>query len=110
MDLDELQIAVDFLGLTYLKNGDEGIKIISSKLNSHNNTFNPHEKEGRHFLVDMERKLTPDQWDEYENKMDYIWLKTKAKNSFERWLKTAPSETCFKCIMQVIETVKGKES
>lgn len=69
--------------------------------------FNPHEKDGRHWLVEMEDKLDEVQSEFYIIKlcesigipvhMDYV-----LKNNDIYQIKKAPSKLCFKIIMEII--------
>lgn len=67
--------------------------------------FNPHEETGRHWLVEMISKLSPEQYESWDYLMFEIALKYSKSNypSYRQWLLAAPSELCFENIMEVIE-------
>lgn len=64
--------------------------------------FHPDHETGRHWLVEMERKLTPKQWRKYEISMYSYFLEDINPYDFDRWFKTAESKLCFEKIMEVV--------
>lgn len=91
----ELLRAAEFLGLK--TNMDMFTLHIKDK-----GPFNPHEEEGRHWLVKIEKKMSLEQWDIYIDSMVYA----SGNNTPDfKWLKTAPSSLCFKKIIQAITGV-----
>jgi len=70
----------------------------------HKILFNPHEKEGRWLLSEMELKLDDKQVYKYRRLMQDIWYKEGGTEHvlFDWWFKTAPASLCFDKIMEVI--------
>ena len=107
MEIEKLKRAAEFLGLEI----DERFAgVINRGLFKRytDEQFNPHEETGRHWLVEMMRKLIG--WGSKWNAFQYEILKEYNKEpnpfrkhlSFPHWLVTAPSELCFEKIMEVI--------
>ena len=67
-----------------------------------NKLFNPHEKEGRHHLVDIIKKFDDKQRALYFNLMKKYWHSESDELSITWWFHIAPSEICFKCICEVL--------
>jgi len=100
--IEKLKLAAEFLGYSKIDNGKRLSVYIKKDGKSLFALFNPHEDTGRHWLVEMENKLSGDQWVNYEAKL-YNAGDFKFTEEFNRWFKTAPSEICFKCIIEVLE-------
>ena len=64
--------------------------------------FNPHERTGRHWLVDILEKMTPFQYKTYVYKMSLVYP-MDSNITLEQWIQTAPSEICCNAILEVIE-------
>lgn len=98
--IKKLKRAAKFLGhrLEYILVEDNEINVLN--VNNHWVLLNPHEETGRHWLVEMEGKLTPNQWYKFAEIMYKECLNDE--NSLVRWFRTAPSELCFEKIMEVI--------
>lgn len=70
-------------------------------------TFEPHKDICRYFLVEMLKKFTQEQWQNYHHLMFKEWKHIKIRDSlkyeFGQWKDSASSDISFKCIMSVIE-------
>lgn len=98
--IKKLKLAAEFLGGEF--NIDMMTEQPAIKLNGNYGLFNPREKDGRHWLVEILEKFTDEQWKEYSEVMNNIWIHIPDVE-FEQWLSTAPSKICFECIMEVIK-------
>ena len=110
--IKKLKRAAEFSGFTppYIYGERNGVVLVNTgtiyELDC--KIFNPHEETGRHWLVEMERKLDIVQYNEYKglmleefHKRPYDEDKLETHN-FSRWFKTAPSELCFEKLLEVI--------
>lgn len=105
--IGKLKKAAEFLGNKPESINDAFGKLYVINSDCVNKLFNPHEKEGRHLLVEMMDKLTDEQWELYVDKLlhgvyMYIPIADRPKRGFYKWLITAPSDISFDCIMEVI--------
>lgn len=102
--IKKLEIAAKFLGIKIYIELDMAFQDKGKwDLENHDEKFNPHEKTGRHWQVDIWEKFGTDEWESYTDLMYECWSKLKDCKPFGIWLYTAPSEICFKCIIEVLE-------
>lgn len=109
--IKKLKLAAEFLGveLLHMEGFSPQIKWKSEKIKKIIicfMVFNPQEKKGRHWLVEIWDKFDDDQWGEYYWKMWKLWKKQFKGQSdsidYARWSQTAPSDICFDCICEVL--------
>ena len=100
--IKKLEIAAKFLGgeLLHMEGFSPQIKWKGEK-QYHIRVFNPHEKEGRHWLVEILRKFSPEQRNNYLGKMAKLCPVYDIMGQCF-WIATAPSDICFDCIMEVL--------
>lgn len=66
--------------------------------------YNPYEKLGRHFLVEMIKKMNPEQYKEWDYMMLGLFQEYKKEGlRFSQWILIAPSKLCFESIMEAIK-------
>lgn len=98
--IKNLKLAAEFLGFS-TKIFDRVLHVSWDK-NMDWVPFNPHEKTGRHWLVEMLSKFNFKQIEQYVT-MLHTNTKTEEPFSMFKDLLTTPSEICFKCIMEVLK-------
>lgn len=107
--LKKLKLAAEFFGgeLIHMEGFSPHIKTKGEK-QYHITSFNPHEKEGLHWLNELEKKLSPAQHDSYTRLIMKKWcgertldMKDKNISCLLQWL-TYKQEFRFNCIMEVI--------
>jgi len=106
--IDKLKKASEFLGYRSTKNWtsrDLFVHITDPKQNVLFEDFNPHEKEGRHWQIEILRKFSEQQSISYYNKIIKVMgFKTMQSTVLLlRDIQTTPSEICFNCIIEVLE-------
>ena len=100
MEIEKLQRATRFLGKeTNITTSNLYVRVDKSFLWE---TFNPHEKTGRHWLVEIMRKLTPGQFAKFHQAMQEYYFKNGSKLGLQQWYFTVPSELCFEKLLEVI--------
>lgn len=104
--IKELKRAAEFLGedVIDVDNSPQKVWVKDEGIALNIKIFNPHEKEGRHLLVEMLRKLDNNQFEAYVRLMVQAYLDNKEGPllSMVRLIVTAPSKLCFEKIMEVI--------
>jgi len=100
ISVDDLSKVSNWLGCTQVVLDEKGLQV---SYKEYLGLFNPHEETGRHWLVEMMKKLNRDQWREFEELITEEGRELNISNPIMQWVSCAPSELCFEKIMEVIE-------